>query len=84
MRVVCLLYTSSHHIDSRKYGMDGGKKVKGRKEHIFVNTLGLPKMCIRDRIDPEPFTCAKSRTLRSSALAIRGVPRLLEAISPAA
>ena len=33
---------TSHHIDSRKYGMDGGKKVKGRKEHIFVNTLGLP------------------------------------------
>jgi hypothetical protein len=25
-----------------KYGIDGGKKVKGRKEHIIVDTLGLP------------------------------------------
>lgn len=30
------------HIDSREYGIDGGKKVKGRKEHIIVDTLGLP------------------------------------------
>ena len=33
---------TSHHIDSSEYGIDGGKKVKGRKEHIIVDTLGLP------------------------------------------
>lgn len=33
---------TSHHIDSSEYGVDGGKKVKGRKEHIIVDTLGLP------------------------------------------
>jgi putative transposase len=33
---------TSHHIDSREYGIDGGKKVKGRKQHIIVDTLGLP------------------------------------------
>lgn len=33
---------TSHHIDSAQYGIDGGKKVKGRKEHIVVDTLGLP------------------------------------------
>ena len=33
---------------------------------------------------PLPFTCAKSRTRLSKALAIRGVPLLREAISPAA
>ena len=31
-----------HHINSSEYGIDGGKKVKGRKEHIIVDTLGLP------------------------------------------
>ena len=34
--------------------------------------------------DKDPFTCAKSRTRRNSALAIRGVPRLRKAISTAA
>lgn len=33
---------TSHHIDSSEYGIDGGKKVKDRKEHIIVDTLGLP------------------------------------------
>lgn len=33
---------TSHHIDSSEYGIDGEKKVKGRKEHIIVDTLGLP------------------------------------------
>jgi putative transposase len=33
---------TSHHIDSAEYGIDGGKKVKGRKEHIIVDSLGLP------------------------------------------
>ena len=33
---------TSHHIGSSEYGIDGGKKVKGRKEHIIVDTLGLP------------------------------------------
>ncbi len=33
---------TSHHINSSEYGIDGGKKVKGRKEHIVVDTLGLP------------------------------------------
>ena len=33
---------TSHHIDSSEYGIDGGKRVKGRKEHIIVDTLGLP------------------------------------------
>ena len=43
---VCLIdsrsVSTSHHIDSSEYGIDGGKKVKGRKEHIIVDTLGLP------------------------------------------
>jgi len=32
---------TSHHVDKTK-GIDGNKKVKGRKEHIIVDTLGLP------------------------------------------
>lgn len=32
---------SSHHVASDR-GIDGYKKVKGRKEHIVVDTLGLP------------------------------------------
>jgi len=32
---------SSHHVDADR-GIDGNKKVKGRKEHIVVDTLGLP------------------------------------------
>lgn len=33
---------TSHHVASHERGIDGGKKVKGRKEHIIVDTLGLP------------------------------------------
>lgn len=32
---------SSHHVDTDR-GIDGNKKIKGRKEHIVVDTLGLP------------------------------------------
>ena len=32
---------SSHHIDGQG-DIDGNKKIKGRKEHIVVDTLGLP------------------------------------------
>jgi putative transposase len=32
---------TSHHIRSSEYGIDVGKKVKVRKEHIIVDTLGL-------------------------------------------
>ena len=32
---------TSHHIDGQR-GIDGNKKIKGRKEHIVVDTLGLP------------------------------------------
>lgn len=32
---------TSHHVDSDR-GIDGNKKVKVRKEHIVVDTLGLP------------------------------------------
>ncbi len=31
---------TSHHIDGQR-GIDGNKKIKGRKEHIVVDTLGL-------------------------------------------
>ena len=31
----------SHHVDSDR-GIDGNKKIKGRKEHIIVDMLGLP------------------------------------------
>ena len=31
----------NHHVDSDR-GIDGNKKIKGRKEHIIVDTLGLP------------------------------------------
>ena len=33
---------TSHHVCGSERGIDGGKKVKGRKEHIIVDTLGLP------------------------------------------
>lgn len=33
---------TSHHADPSCKGVDGNKKVKGRKEHIVVDTLGLP------------------------------------------
>lgn len=32
---------TSHHVDADR-GIDGNKKVKGRKEHIVVDTLGIP------------------------------------------
>ena len=32
---------TSHHADGQR-GIDGNKKIKGRKEHIVVDTLGLP------------------------------------------
>ncbi len=32
---------TSHHVDSDR-GIDGNKKIKGRKEHIVVDTLGIP------------------------------------------
>lgn len=32
---------TSHHVDAER-GIDGNKKVKGRKEHIIVDSLGLP------------------------------------------
>lgn len=32
---------TSHHVDSER-GIDGNKKIKGKKEHIIVDTLGLP------------------------------------------
>ena len=31
---------TSHHVDTDR-GIDGNKKIKGRKEHIVVDTLGL-------------------------------------------
>ncbi len=33
---------TSHHTDPSCKGTDGNKKIKGRKEHIVVDTLGLP------------------------------------------
>ncbi len=32
---------TSHHVDTDR-GIDGNKKIKGRKDHIVVDTLGLP------------------------------------------
>lgn len=32
---------TSHHVDSDR-GIDGNKKIKGRKQHLVVDTLGLP------------------------------------------
>ena len=32
---------TSHHVDSDR-GINGNKRVKGRKEHIVVDTLGIP------------------------------------------
>ena len=32
---------TSHHVDSDR-GIDGNKKIKGRKQHVIVDTLGLP------------------------------------------
>ena len=51
---------TSHHVDSDR-GIDGNKKIKGRKEHIVVDTLGLPM--------PLPSmkpTCMIARVLRRS------------------
>lgn len=33
---------TSHYAGPSCKGIDGNKKVKGRKEHIVVDTLGLP------------------------------------------
>ncbi len=33
---------TSHHADPSCKEIDGNKKVKGRKEHVVVDTLGLP------------------------------------------
>ncbi len=33
---------TSHHADPSCKGIDGNKKVKGRKEHVVVDALGLP------------------------------------------
>lgn len=33
---------TSHHTDPCCKGVDGNKKVKGRKQHVVVDTLGLP------------------------------------------
>ena len=33
---------TSHHADPTCKGIDGNKKVKGRKEHVVVDALGLP------------------------------------------
>ena len=33
---------TSHHINSKEYVIDEGKKLKGMKQHIVVDTLGLP------------------------------------------
>ena len=49
---------SSHHVDADR-GIDGNKKIKGRKEHIVVDTLGLPlsvalhEANVHDSIDAE-------------------------------
>lgn len=32
---------TSHHVDTGR-GINGDKKIKGRKEHVVVDTLGLP------------------------------------------
>lgn len=32
---------TSHHVDGQR-GIDGNKKIKGRKEHTVVDTMGLP------------------------------------------
>lgn len=32
---------TSHHVDTYR-GLDGNKKIKGRKQHIVVDTLGFP------------------------------------------
>lgn len=39
---------SSHHVDGDK-GIDGNKKIKGRKQHIMVDTLGLPMTVVVHR-----------------------------------
>ena len=52
---------------------------------VFVDIQASRANCaISVSMLPEPFTWAKSRTRRSNALAIRGVPRLRLAISAAA
>lgn len=51
---------------------------------LVMLSASSAKLAISVSIPPEPFTCAKSLTRRSKALAIRGVPRLRPAISEAA
>lgn len=33
---------TSHHVNGKKCAVDGGKKIKEKKEHIVVDTLGPP------------------------------------------
>ena len=42
---------TTHHIDGQR-GIDGNKKIKGKKEHIVVDTLGLPMSV---RVHPANF-----------------------------
>lgn len=54
------------------------------RPYLSILSASRAKLAIFVSILPEPFTCAKSLTRRSKALAIRGVPRLRPAISEAA
>ena len=51
---------TSHHVDSDR-GIDGNKKIKGRKEHIIVDTLGLPMA-----VAIHELTCTTARVHRKS------------------
>ena len=71
---------TSHHVASYERGIDGGKKVKGRKEHIIVGTLGLPmaaKVHAANYSVPQSSTTfninLKYTHLRRDRLAARGV-----------
>ena len=54
------------------------------RPYLSMFSASKAKLAISVSMLPEPFTCAKSRTRRNNAFAIRGVPRLREAISDAA
>ena len=62
---------SSHHVDTDR-GIDGNKKIKGRKEHIVVDTLGLPMSVVVHEANTHDSVCADTVIDRMKGRASHG------------
>ena len=66
---------TSHHADGQR-GIDGNKKIKGRKEHIVVDTLGLP-MSVRVHPANVHDSVGAEEVLESMRYKFPGLKRIL-------